>query len=325
MRPPMSSRRLLSFYLSLLVVPLVTSCGRQPRKSIAVIPMGQAHLFWQSVHAGAEAAARESDVEIVWNGPPTETDITGQLEIIETMINRRVDAIVLAPISRQALVGVVERAWREKIPVVIFDSPIDTEHFVSQVATDNYLAGQMAAERMAEILGGRGEVGVVATQPGAASTMARERGFEDKIRESFPEIKIVDKRYGMADFAKSLGVAENMLTAHPNLDGIFASNETSSTGAMQALKSRPGTKVKLVGFDWSPQLLAELRAGLIDSLIVQHPFRMGYEATRAAVEAVSGKTPPKINNLAPRLVTHENLDNPDVQQQLNPDLKKYLG
>ncbi|MCS6953956.1 MAG: substrate-binding domain-containing protein [Bryobacterales bacterium] len=316
----MTSRRKI---LTILPPLILAACRRHTKRVIAVIPKGRAHLFWQSVHAGAAAAAQETGVEILWNGPPTETDYTIQLQIAETMINRRVDALVLAPIDKKAMVGVVERAARQGIPVVIFDSGIDTDQFVSYVATDNYGAGRMAAERMGEILGGKGKVAMVATQPGSASTMEREAGFEDTIREKFPGIVIVDKRFGMSDYAKSLAVAENMLTAHPDLDGMFASNESSTVGAVQALKGRR-SKVKLVGFDWSPTLLEELRSGLVDSLVVQHPFKMGYESVMAAVRKLRGETPPKVNALAPRLITRDNLDHPDVQAQINPDLKKYL-
>jgi ribose transport system substrate-binding protein len=133
----------------------------------------------------------------------------------------------------------------------------------------------------------------------------------------------VDKRYGEADFALSLRAAENMLTAHPDLVGMFASNESSTVGAAQALKGRK-SDIKLVGFDSGPSLEAALRAGVIDSLVVQNPFKMGYESVMAAVKKLNGGTPEKINNLAPRLVLKEDLDKPDVQAQLNPDLKKYL-
>jgi ribose transport system substrate-binding protein len=299
------------------------ACNRQDRRTVAVIPKGRAHLFWQSVHAGAVAASREDDVEIVWNGPSTETDFNGQLQIVDAMINRRVDAICLAPIDKKVMVSVVDRAAAQKIPVVIFDSGIDTENFVSQVATDNYQAGQIAADRMGEILGGKGKVVMVAVQPGAASTMAREQGFEEEIASRFPGISIADKRYGMADFAKSRAVAENMLTAFPDLNGLFASNESSTVGAAQALKSR-SANVKMVGFDWSPPLLDDLRAGAIDSLVVQNPFQMGYESVRSAVKAIRGETVTKINNLPPRLIRKEDLDMADVQAHLNPDLKKYL-
>lgn len=301
----------------------LAACHRDTRKRIAVIPKGQAHLFWQSVHAGAVAAARENNVDILWNGPPTEIDLAPQLQIVDSMITQRVDAICLAPIDKTAMAGAVERAGRQNIPVVIFDSPVDTQNFVAQVATDNYAAGVMGAARMGKILNGKGRIAELAVEPGSASTMAREQGFEDTLRKDFPGIQIVDKRYGWSDRAKSLSVAENMLTAHADLDAMFASNEASAVGAAQAIKER-NAKVKLVGFDSSPGLLDDLRAGLIDSLIVQDPFRMGHDAVVAAVEKLKGGTPQKIQNLPPRVVTRENLDDPDVQKQLHPDLDKYL-
>jgi ribose transport system substrate-binding protein len=299
-------------------------CNRNRRKLIGVIPKGRSHVFWQSVHAGAAKAASESDVGIEWNGPAIETDTTAQLGIVETMINKRVDAIVLAPVDQKALVNVVERAARQGIPVVIFDSGIATDVFVAQVATDNYRGGELGARRMGEILGGKGTIAMVATQAGSASTMAREQGFEDYLKKNSPDIRIVDKRFGDSDFAKSLRVAENMLTAHPNIEAFFASNESSTIGASQALKAR-GSKVKLVGFDAGPTLEADLRAGVIDSLVVQHPFRMGYDSVMAAMRHFRGEKQEKIQNIEPRLVTRENVDQKDVQEQLNPDLKKYLG
>lgn len=301
----------------------LASCGKSGKRTIAVIPKGRSHLFWQSVHAGAIAAARETGVEIAWNGPSTETDFNGQIQIVESMINRRVDAIALAPIDKQVMVGVVERAAREKIPVIIFDSPVDTDKFVSQVATDNYAAGKLAAERLGSVLQGKGKIIIVACQPGAASTMAREQGFEDKIKESFPGIKILDKRYGMSEVAASRTVAENMLTAFPEADGVFASNESSSMGAALALKARK-SKAKMVGFDFGPTLEEDMKIGVIDSLVVQNPFKMGYQSVKSAVASLDGKPVEKIDNLAPKLVSNENLNEPEVQVQVHPDLKKYL-
>lgn len=320
-RLTVSRRQILA---SALLSCVSAGCNRTQKKRIAVIPMGRAHVFWQSVHAGAMKAAQETGVEIEWNGPASEADKTGQLQIVEAMINKRVDAIALAPIDRKAMVAVVERATREGIPVVVFDSGVDTDVFVARIATDNYKGGELAAQRVGEILGGKGKVAIVAVQPGAASTMAREQGFEDYIRKSFPGIEIVDKRYGDAEVAKSLRVAENMLTAHPDIAALFASNETSTVGAAQALKARQ-SKVRLVGFDAGPTLEADLRAGVIDALIVQHPFKMGYDSVHAAVRKLKGEPVEKIQNILPRLVTRDNVDSKDVQEQLNPDLKKYLG
>jgi len=301
----------------------LAACNRSRKRVVGVVPQGQSHMFWQSIHAGAVAASRETGVDIIWNGPATEGDYNGQLKVLDALINRRVDALALAPFDTKALVGTVERAVRQGIPVIIFDTGIDTDVFTSRVATDNYGAGVMGARRLGQILAGKGKIVVVAVQPGIASTMAREAGFEETMRKEFPAIRIADKRFGMADFAKSLQVTENMLNAHPDLDGLFASNESSTVGAVQAIKPRQG-KIKMVGFDWSPTLANDLRSGVIDSLVVQDPFRIGYESVKAAVDKLNGGTPQKIVNLPPLLVTKENIDDPQVHRQLNPDLKKYL-
>jgi ribose transport system substrate-binding protein len=310
---------------SLLVLAgIVSGCNRNHRKVVAVIPKGNADLFWQTVHAGAVKASREHNIEIVWDGPPNETDISTELQILETMINRHVDAIALAPSDREALANTVNRAANEGMPVVIYDSAIATDKYVSFISTDNFAAGEMAGERMGEVLHGKGNILMVKTTPGGASTTAREDGFKKVITGKFPGIHIVDERFGKAVVATSLDVTENMLTAHPNVDGIFCSNESGTNGAIQALRSR-GAKVKVVGFDWSPTTLAALAAGQIDSLVIQNPFQMGYEAVTACVKAINKEPVQKQINLSPRLITQQNLNDPDVQQQVKPDLKQYLG
>ena len=299
------------------------ACNRGHRRTIGVVPQGQTQVFWQSIHAGAIAAAQEAGVEMLWNAPPLENDYSGEIKVLEAMINRRVDAIAIAPADRTAFVGPVERAVAAGIPVVIFDTGVDTEVFTAQIATDNYGGGVMAAERVGSILGGKGKIVILAVRPGIVSSVARETGFAEAIKK-FPGIRVLDMRFGMADFAVSLQVAENMLTAYPDLDAMFASNETSTVGAVQALKGRKSS-CRLVGFDWSPTLAEALQSGVADSLVVQDPFRIGYDAVKAAVEKLNGGTPRKIQKLAPLLVTKDNLTDPAVHKQLNPDLQKYLG
>jgi len=165
---------------------------------------------------------------------------------------------------------------------------------------------------------------MVKTVPGGASTTAREDGFRDQMKAKFPAIQILDERYGMASIAQSLAVSENMLTAHPDLDGMFCSNESGTSGAAQALKARR-SKIKLVGFDSSPTLIAQLEARWIDTLVIQDPFRMGETAFEQAVKALRGEKTPKKIALPPRLVDVKNLHDPDIQTQLKPDLQKYLS
>jgi ribose transport system substrate-binding protein len=299
------------------------ACNRSTQKRVVFIPKGRAHEFWQSVRAGAIAAMRENPgYEIIWNGPASETDYEGQIQIVDAAINQHADAICLAPIDKKVLVAVVERAAAQNIPVVVFDSPVDSARFTSQVATDNYAGGALGATRVGQILGGKGKIAEVAVQPGSASTMAREQGFEETLAKDFPGIKLVDKQYGMADFAQSLKVSENMLTATPDLNALFASNESSSVGAVRALKNKTG--VKLVGFDSSPQLIEALKSGVVDSLVVQDPFQMGYKSMVAAVTKLKGGSPERIQNITPALVTRENMGTPEIQAKISPDLDKYL-
>ncbi|HEX4167706.1 MAG TPA: substrate-binding domain-containing protein [Bryobacteraceae bacterium] len=310
--------------LFISMVALTVSCNREHVTTIAVIPKASADLYWQSVHAGAAKASAESHVRIIWDGPPNETDIATGMQIVETMINRRVDAIALAPSDRSAFKIVVDRAAKAGIPVVIYDSGIDTDKYFSFVATNNFLGGQIGADRLGAVLKGKGKIVMVKTVPGGASTTAREDGFRQELQKKFPAIQILDERFGMASIAQSITVTENMLTAHPDLDGIFSSNESGSEGAAQALQARH-SRLKLVGFDSSPMLINELKTGWVDSLVIQDPFKMGEIATLQAVKALRREPAQKDIFLPPRVVNLANLNDPEIQAQLHPDLERYLN
>lgn len=182
----------------------------------------------------------------------------------------------------------------------------------------------MAARRMGEILGGKGKVAVIGFMPGSASTMEREHGFQDEMHKKFPEMNIVGLQFGMADRSKAMAATENVLTAHPDLAGLFADNESSLAGAVQALKTRGAKNVKLVGFDASDQLIADMKAGFIDSLVVQNPFKMGYESTRAIVQKLKGETPVANIDSGATLVKPDDLEKTQIKDLLFPDLSKYL-
>lgn len=307
----------LLLFATLIACLLAPACRRQEsgKKVIAVIPKGVAHYFWQSVHAGADAAGKELGVEIVWKGPAQETDYTGQINIVEDAITRRVDGIILAPSHGEALVPVVERAQKEGIPVTIFDSGISTENYVSYVATDNHQGGVVAAERLAERLGGKGRVAILGVKAGSVSTDQREQGFQETIKQKYPGIEIVAFQFGDADRARSLDRATDILTKHADLNGFFASNESSTVGAVQAIKQKSlAGKVVLVGFDSSPNLIDDLKAGAIDSLVLQNPFKMGYESVKAMVAKLNKESPPRLIDTGVKLLTKENLDTPEMQQ-----------
>jgi ribose transport system substrate-binding protein len=281
--------------LALLALALTAaSCRHSEHERIAVIPKSTSHEFWVSAHEGALKAGREFNVEILWNGAAQETDYSRQIQIVDSMVAQHVDGIALAAAERKALVGPVDRAIAQGIPVTIFDSGLDSTNYTSYVATDNIEGGRLAARTLAKLLNEKGEVAILMHVPGSQSSMDREVGFREVIEHDYPNIRIVASQYGMSDRAKARSAAENMLTAQPNLAGMFASAEPSSLGAALALKSRGlAGKVKLVTFDSSDQLRQDLREGVIDAMIVQDPKRIGYEAVRTLVEKLNGKQPAK--------------------------------
>ena len=303
---------------------LLTSCHTSNIKTIAVIPKGTAHLFWLSVKAGAMAAGNKLGVNVQWNGPALETEYDRQIQILDSMIARRVDGIAIAAAERKALVQPIDRAMSLGIPVVVFDSGIDGTNYLTFIATNNYEAGQDAARELAKLLNAKGTVGMIMHVPGSESTMDRERGFEDTLGKEFPNIHIVARLYGQSDRSKAMAAAENILTAHPNLDGIFASAEPSTVGTSQAIKSRGlSGKIKFVGFDTSQGLIEDLKAGVIDALIVQDPFRMGFDSVQKIVEKLQGKTPPKRIDVPTYVVEKQDLDKPEIKQLLSPESRAY--
>lgn len=295
------------------------------KKVIAVIPKGASHIFWQTVHAGAVKAAQESGYTVEWNAPTLEIDASRQIDIVQSMINRGVAAIAVAPVDRGALVSVIERAIDRGIPVAIFDSALDSEKTTFFVATDNKESGRIAARRMGEICHGEGKVGIIGFGPGSASTTDRESGFQEELAAKFPKMKMVSLLYSMADRAKAMSNAENIMAAHPDLAGLFADNESSSVGAVQAVKARNAKNVKLVAYDASDTLLAEMKAGWIDSIVVQNPWKMGYDSVTALTTKLAGKqVAQRVVDSGAQLVTPQNVDTPAMNALLHPDIQKYL-
>jgi ribose transport system substrate-binding protein len=308
-------------WLSVLVL-LAASVGcRQPaRKVIGVVPKATSHLFFVSVHAGVDRAAHDFGVQVVWNGPNDETEYTRQMEIVDAMVAQHVSALAISATEERALAAPLERAIRAGIPVTVFDSGVQIEDYVSFIATDNYAAGCTAARKMAALIGGTGKVGMVMQKPGGTSTELRERGFEATMAKEYPGITIAARQYGLSDFARSRAAAENILSGVPDLRGIFASSEAASRGSIQAIESRGlSGKIKLITFDWSDAHIQALKNGTIDLMLVQDPFRIGYEAVKSLAEKLDGKTPLHRMDLPVGEITRADLDKPDVKALLFPE------
>jgi len=201
---------------------------------------------------------------------------------------------------------------------------VNVENYVSFVATDNYGAGCTAARTLAGLIGNKGKVGMVMQKPGGTSTGLRERGFDETMAREFPSVAVAARQFGMADPARSRAAAENILTAHPDLSGIFASSEAASIGAIQAIRSRQlSGKLKLVTFDTSELHVEALRNGVIDVMLVQDPYRLGYEAVKSLADKLIGRTPPRRMELPARSIAKGDLNRPEIRALLFPEwLKK---
>jgi ribose transport system substrate-binding protein len=295
------------------LIGLLYSCRNAGRKIIGVVPKATSHLFFVSIHAGVNKAASEFGVEVLWNGPNEETDHSRQIQIVDGMLARRVDALAISATDERALAGAVQRVISAGIPVTVFDSGVNVDGYVSFIATDNYGAGCTAARTLAGLIGGKGKVGVVMHKPGGTSTALRERGFEETMKAEFPAVRIAARQFGMSDPARSLAAAENILSAHPDLGGMFSSSEPSSLGAIQAVKTRGlSGQLKLVTFDSSKSHVEALSDGTIDVMLVQDPIRIGYEAVHSLAEKLRGGLPPKRLDLPARSIVKADLENPDT-------------
>jgi ribose transport system substrate-binding protein len=322
---------LLAFSISICLI----GCRKEApdenkRLTIAVIPKGTIHEFWKTVHAGAEMAAQELGVDIIWKGSLKEDDREAQISVVENIITRGVDGIVLAPLDDTALRRPVDEAMQNGIPVVIFDSGLQGDNYISYVATDNFKAGQLAGQYMAKLLDGKGNVEVLRYAEGSDSTTKREDGFLDAI-QAFADIEIVtSNQYGGVTTESALQAAENLLSrfggneGNLQIDGIFCATEPTALGILRALQNAGfAGKIKFVGFDSSEKMIDALRAGELSGFVVQNPMKIGYLGVKTLVEHIRGRQVPRRIDTGSVFVTMENIDQPEIHDLLNPDISKY--
>ena len=309
-----------------------TASNDKKKLTIAVIPKGTTHEFWKSIHAGSNKAAEElraqgTDIEVIWKGPLREDDREQQIQVVEGFAAQGVSGIVLAPLDDRALVRPVADARRAGVPTVIIDSGLQSDEFVSFVATDNRKGGSLAAERMGQLLGGKGKVLVLRYAEGSASTTERETGFIETIKQKFPEIELVSTdQYAGATRETAKRASENLLNRFGDqVQGIFTPNESSTMGMLLALEDiGKAGRVSFVGFDVSQKFLEAINAGQLHGIVVQNPFNMGYLGVKTIVDNLRGRTVEKKIDTGVMLVTKENMPSPEVQALLHPPLDQYL-
>ena len=318
---------------SLLAALILTAVSPAQTYEVAVIPKGTTHEFWKSIHAGALAAAAELKTEgvtvnVIWKGPLREDDREQQVQVVENFTGRRVSGMVLAPLDARALVAPTEEAVRAGIPVVIIDSGLNSAAPVSTVSTDNYKGGVLGARRLGGLLGGKGKVILLRVLTGSTSTEQREAGFLDTMAKEFPTILILSSdQHAGATRDTAYRTSQNLLNRFGReVTGIFAPNESSATGMLLAMKDAglAGGRVTLVGFDTGAQTVAALKAGDLQGLVVQNPFRMGYLGVKTVVASLRGAKVEKAIDTGCGLVTQANMDQPAMADLLHPPLEKYL-
>jgi ribose transport system substrate-binding protein len=301
--------------------------------TIAVVPKGTTHEFWKSINAGAVKAQRELEgagtkIDLIWKGPLREDDRDQQIQVVENFMTRRVSAIVLAPLDYQALVRPVQNAVAAGVPVVVIDSDLKSDKYVSFVATDNYKGGQLAGEEMGRLLGGKGNVILLRYAAGSASTEAREAGFLDVLKQKHPGIKLISSdQHAGATRELAYQVSQNLLNRFGReVNGIFVPCEPPTIAMTKALRDigMAGGKVKLVGFDAGSQSVLDMKNGDVQALVVQNPVLMGYLGVTTAIKHLRGEKVEKRIDTGVVLVTRENMEKPEIKELLYPPLEKYL-
>jgi len=279
---------------------------------IPVISKGFQHQFWLAVEDGAEKAAKDFDVTITFEGPETEAMVDKQMDMLQAAIDKNPAAICFAAVDSKAAIPLLEQAKAKGIPVIGFDSGVDSDIPLSTAATDNVAAAALAADKMVELIGGSGEVAIIAHDNTSRTGIDRVAGFTARIEEKYPDVTIVDTQYGGGDQLKSTDLAKAIITAHPNLKGFFGANEGSIIGVLNGAQELGRTDLVIIGYDSGQQQIAAIKSGLEAGAITQDPIGIGYKCVEAAVKAINGETLPKFIDTGFHWFDKTNIDDPVI-------------
>lgn len=309
----MLNRRTLLGALS-AVAMLAASHGAsfaQENYDIALISKGFQHQFWQAVKAGADKAGTEFGVTVTFEGPETETQVDRQMDMLAAALSRKPDAIGFAALDSQAASPLLQQAKDAGIPIIAFDSGVDSDIPLTTVTTDNVAAAALAADKMAELIGGEGKVAVVAHDQTSRTGIDRVDGFVNRIKEAYPNIEVVSVQYGGGDQLQSTEITKSILLANPDLKGIFGANEGSAIGVVNG-KTELGSNVVVIGFDSGAAQKGFIESGAMAGAITQNPVGIGYETVKAAIGALKGETLPKIIDSGFNWYDKTNMNDPAI-------------
>lgn len=324
-------KKLFAVLLIVIMIGSIVGCKAEDKKAkessgnnetkeeiyIPVISKGFQHQFWQAVKAGAEKAAKEYKVKITFEGPETEAQIDKQIDMIQTALSKDPDALCLAALDSQAVIKYLEEAKEKGIPIIGFDSGIEGDIADATAATNNKVAAAAAADKMAELIGGKGEIALVVHDKTSITGRDRRDGFKERIEQEYKDIKIVDIQYGDGDQLKSTDITKSILLAHPDVKGVFGANEGSAIGVLNAVKALDMTeKVVVIGYDSGKQQQDAIREGKQAGAITQDPIGIGYKAVEAAVKAINGDKLEKEIDTGYYYYDKDNIDNEEIQAVL---------
>ncbi|MFD0680218.1 MULTISPECIES: ABC transporter substrate-binding protein [unclassified Paenibacillus] len=283
---------------------------------IPVISKGFQHQFWQAVKQGAEKAAKEFQVEITFEGPETESQVDKQIEMLQAALGKNPKAIAFAALDSKAAVPLLQKAKAANIPVVGFDSGVDSDIPITTAATDNAAAAGLAADKMAVLIGNEGEVALVVHDQTSRTGIDRRDGFVNRVKEKYPNIKIVDIQYGGGDQLKSTDLAKAIIQAHPNVKGFFGANEGSAIGVLNAVTESKKDKIVVIGYDSGKQQIDAVRSGKMAGAITQDPIGIGYWSVKAAVQAIKGEAVKKNIDTGFHWYDKSNIDSDQIKPLL---------
>lgn len=290
----------------------VTIAWGDEKMYIPLISKGFQHQFWQAVKAGADKAAAEFGVEVTFEGPDNETMVDKQIDMLSAALAKKPKAIGFAALDTQAATPLLKQAQEAGIPVVAFDSGVDNDIPVTTVTTNNIAAAGLAADKMAELIGGKGKVALVVHDQTSRTGIDRRDGFVNQVKAKYPDIEIVDIQYGGGDQLASTEIAKAILTANPDLKGFFGANEGSAIGVVNAIKETKTQGVVVIGYDSGKAQKQAVMDGIMAGAITQSPVGMGYETVKAAIAAVKGETLPKVIDSGFAWWDKSNMDAPEI-------------
>ena len=285
----MLRRRLIPL---LLLIGAAPAFAQQP-PYIALVSKGFQHQFWQAVKTGAEQAARDYKVQVSFEGPESEAMVDKQIDMLSSALAKKPQAVGFAALDSQAAIPLLKKAQAAKIPVVAFDSGVDSPIPVSTASTDNRAAAALAADKLAGLIGGEGEVAVIAHDQTSRTGIDRVEGFVNRMKSAYPKVKVVTVQYGGGDHLKSTELTKSILQGNPKLKGIFGANEGSALGVVNGVRETK-RQVVIIGFDSGRQQKDAILKGAMAGAVTQNPVGIGYKTVEAAVKALKGEAVPKV-------------------------------